>query len=315
MKENTHTDNYRLLSGGAFLQKPSSTTWVYGTTNKNEQLPPTFRLWDSPVKNQSSKSTCVAHALASAVEILQHYDTGSRESISTSWFYGYREPDDHQQEGMYILEALETARKTGGVPKSLMPDNLGYQESRKLIQDMESVCLKAASEYKIKNYASIEKEDIMRGIYKNNAPVIIGIMVYDSFLNVDNTGILTVPKISEKDYGGHAVLCTGWTTINNDIYLVIKNSWGEDWGDNGYAYMKLTDEMPIYEMYIIYDETNYPLELTDISGHWCEEDVKLAIRCGILNGYEDKTYRPGNYITRAEMATIVARLLRKTAMY
>ncbi len=139
--------------------------------------------------------------------------------------------------------------------------------------------------------------------------------VYDSFLNVDSTGILPVPKKTEKSYGGHAVLCTGWTTINNEIYLVIKNSWGEYWGDNGYAYMKLSDDMPIYEMYIIYDETDNPLCLTDIVGHWCEEDTKLAIRCGILNGYEDKTFRPDNYITRAEMSSIVAKLLRKTTMY
>lgn len=303
------------LSGGAFLKKPSSTTWVYGSTNKRQQLPPTFRLWDSPVKNQLSKSTCVAHALASAVEILQHYDTGSREIISTSWFYGYRDATHYQEEGMYISEALEMARKIGGVPKTLMPDNLGYQESRNIIWQMEDVCLKSAVKYRIKNYAEISKKDIMRGIYENISPVIIGMEIYESFLSVNSTGILPVPKKTEKYYGGHAVLCTGWTTINNDIYLVIKNSWGEGWGDNGYAYMKLSDEMPIYEMYIIYDETNHPLELTDISGHWCEEDIKLAVRCGILGGYEDQTYKPNNYITRAEMGAIIARLLRKTAMY
>ena len=306
---------YKQLSGGALLRKPSPTTWVYSATNKSRKLPPTFRLWDSPVKNQLSKYTCVAHALASAVEILQHYDTGSREIISTSWFYGYRESDDYQQEGMYISEALEMARKVGGVPKSLMPDNLGYKESQKLIQGMKDSCLSVAGNYRIKNYASIEKYNIMSSMYENNAPVIIGMVVYDSFLYVDSTGILPVPKDTEEIHGGHAVLCVGWTTINDEVYLVIKNSWGEDWGDNGYAYMKLSDDMPIYEMYIIYDEANHPLFLTDIAGHWCEEDAKLAIRCGIINGYEDETFKPDNNITRGEMASIVAKLLKKTAMY
>ena len=297
------------------MQKPSSTTWVYGSTNKKELLPSTFRLWDSPIKNQLTKSTCVAHALASAVEILQHYDTGSRELISTSWFYGYRDADDYQQEGMYILEALEMARKVGGVPKTLMPDNLGYDESRKLIQDMKESCLSISGGYRIKNYASINKQDILSGIYNNNAPVIIGMDIHDSFIDVDSTGILSVPKETEQNYGGHAVLCVGWTIINDDVYLVIKNSWGEQWGDNGYAYMKLSDDMPIYEMYIVYDEINHPLELTDINGQWFEEDVKLAVRCGILNGYEDGTFKPEKPITRGEMGVIVARLLKKTAMY
>ena len=308
-------NNFKQLTGGAFLQKPSPTTWVYGTSSKDSSLPPTFRLWDSPIKNQLTKSTCVAHALASAVEILQHYDTGSRELISTSWFYGYRDADDYQQEGMYILEALEMARKVGGVPKTLMPDNLGYNESRKLIQNMKDSCLSVSSSYRIKNYASITKQDILSGMYKNNAPVIIGMVVYDSFIDVDSTGVLSVPKETEQNYGGHAVLCTGWTTINDDIYLVIKNSWGEQWGDNGYAYMKLSDDMPIYEMYIIYDEINHPLKLTDIDGQWFEEDIKLAVRCGILNGYEDGTFKPEKPITRGELGVIVARLLRKTTMY
>ena len=297
------------------MQKPPPTTWVYGGMGLLEELPPTFRLWDSPVKNQLTKSTCVAHALASAMEILQHYDTGSREAISTSWFYGYREADDYQQEGMYISEALEMARKIGGVPKLLMPDNLSYTESRKIIQMMADDCLSVASNCRIKNYATIEKSNILCGIYENNSPVIIGMDVYDSFLNVDSTGILSVPKKTEKNYGGHAVLCTGWTTINDDVYLVIKNSWGEHWGDNGYAYMKLTDNMPIYEMYIIYDETNHPLKLTDISGHWCEEYAKLAVRCGILNGYEDGTFKPNNTVTRGELAAVIAKILKKTAMY
>lgn len=306
---------YEQLAGGALLRKPAATTWQYNITKGVSALPPTFRLWDSPIKNQLTKSTCVAHALASAVEILQHYDNGSRELISTSWFYGYREVDDYQQEGMYIDEALEMARKVGGVPKTLMPDNLGYAESRSMIQGMKNTCLSVAGNHRIKNYATINKQNIMSAMYDNNVPVIIGMTIYDSFINVDSTGILPVPKLTEKTYGGHAVLCIGWTTINNDVYLVIKNSWGEYWGDNGYAYMKLSDDMPIYEMYILYDEVNHPLNLTDISGNWADEDIKLAVRCGILNGYEDNTYRPDNNITRAEMASIVAKLLKKTAMY
>ena len=273
-------------------------------------------MWDSPIKNQLTKSTCVAHALASAIEIMQHYDTGSREEISTSWFYGYREQDDYQDEGMYISEALETARKIGGVPKILMPDNLGYNESRTIISGMTDKCLETAQDYRIKNYALLKsKYEIISAIYENKSPVIIGMETYQSFIDTDRTGIVPEPSVRETNYGGHAVLCVGWTTINEDIYLVIKNSWGTEWGDNGYAYLKLDGYIPIFEMYILFDATNHPLRLTDIDTYWGKEDIELAIRCGIINGYEDGTFKPEKPITRGEIGVIVARLLRKTAMY
>lgn len=37
--------------------------------------------------------------------------------------------------------------------------------------------------------------------------------------------------------GGHAVTITGWSYINNKFHWRLLNSWGNDWGDNGYAWL------------------------------------------------------------------------------
>ncbi|MCR1848938.1 IdeS/Mac family cysteine endopeptidase [Paeniclostridium sordellii] len=45
--------------------------------------------------------------------------------------------------------------------------------------------------------------------------------------------------------------------------------------------------------------------LNDISGHWAKKEINQFISSGYVNGYEDKTFRPDNSITRAEFVKLV----------
>ena len=48
---------------------------------------------------------------------------------------------------------------------------------------------------------------------------------------------------------------------------------------------------------------------SDISGHWAEEEILTAANKGLVYGYPDGTFRPNEYITRAEAATLVNRAI------
>ena len=48
---------------------------------------------------------------------------------------------------------------------------------------------------------------------------------------------------------------------------------------------------------------------TDISGHWAEKYIERAAALGWIAGYSDGTFRPSNYITRAEAMTMINRVL------
>lgn len=51
-------------------------------------------------------------------------------------------------------------------------------------------------------------------------------------------------------------------------------------------------------------------QFTDISGHWAEKAILLAANGAYwISGYEDGTFRPDNYITRAEAMTIINKML------
>lgn len=49
------------------------------------------------------------------------------------------------------------------------------------------------------------------------------------------------------------------------------------------------------------------IDFYDIRGHWAKEEIYTLIRKGIINGYPDKTFKPDNYITRAEFLVLLSR--------
>ena len=59
-------------------------------------------------------------------------------------------------------------------------------------------------------------------------------------------------------------------------------------------------------------EAEYGLGFSDTGGNWAEGYIISAARHGIINGYEDGSFRPENTITRAEAAKIVNVLLHRT---
>ena len=47
----------------------------------------------------------------------------------------------------------------------------------------------------------------------------------------------------------------------------------------------------------------------DYEKHWASNYIKKVMSVGIMNGYSDKSFKPDKPITRAEMATVICRLL------
>lgn len=52
-----------------------------------------------------------------------------------------------------------------------------------------------------------------------------------------------------------------------------------------------------------------PIQFTDISSHWAKDYIEKAVQAGLVNGYEDGTFRPSNQLTRAQVVAIIVRAL------
>jgi hypothetical protein len=85
------------------------------------------------------------------------------------------------------------------------------------------------------NMESGTEADIRREIY-HWGPVTTGFSVHADFMAWDGQGIYRWDGKSE-DQGGHAVVIVGWGAEGGIMYWIIRNSWGEYWGDGGHFRM------------------------------------------------------------------------------
>ena len=99
-------------------------------------------------------------------------------------------------------------------------------------------CYKEAEGLKSKKYVRANTDlDHLKGYLQSGFPVIFGFVVFESFESdeVAKTGKMPMPQSDETRLGGHAVLMCGYDDKQN--CFIVRNSWGDEWGDNGYFYM------------------------------------------------------------------------------
>jgi len=76
----------------------------------------------------------------------------------------------------------------------------------------------------------------MLEVLSSNKPIVLGIKIFDSFMNLDRgNAVMTLPDKDDAYVGGHAVAVVGYKLDPNAF--LIKNSFGSSWGDNGYCWM------------------------------------------------------------------------------
>jgi C1A family cysteine protease len=78
----------------------------------------------------------------------------------------------------------------------------------------------------------------MRKAFSEGKPVVIAARLFNTFMSKETakTGLVPVPNLkADREVGGHAMMAVGFD--NKRKLIIVRNSWGPDWGDGGYCYM------------------------------------------------------------------------------
>ncbi len=188
------------------------------------------------VYDQGQLGSCTANAIGGAF----HFDLIRQKAavfMPSRLFIYYNERvienTVNNDNGAQIRDGIKTVNKQGVCPEPSWPYNIS-----EFAQKPHANCYNEALKHQVLSYQRVVRDiNQMKGCLADGYPFVFGFTVYESFEGsaVAKTGILNLPKKTEKVVGGHAVLAVGYDDTGKRF--VVRNSWGANWGQKGYFTM------------------------------------------------------------------------------
>lgn len=206
--------------------------------------------WCSPIEQQGSLGSCTAHA---GVGLVEYYEMrASKKHLDASRLFLYKVTRNLLQwtgdTGAFLRTTMGALVLFGVPPEKYWPYMI-----QKFEDEPSTFCYAFAQNYQTISYFRLDplgtaKDQLLDRIKRFLAagyPSMFGFAVYTSIRQVTNDGKIPFPEPGERQLGGHAVAAIGYDDnikIKNEPdgpettgALLIRNSWGTDWGANGYG--------------------------------------------------------------------------------
>jgi hypothetical protein len=248
--------------------------------DKFEKLPPKVDLREhlTEVEEQVGMS-CVANAFAGAYEYLAKRNNGESGDVSRLYiYYNARYLDEAQDKdgGSRMYNAIEGLKQYGACSEELWPN-----DETMILEEPDEHSYNHGANFKIEEAEYIETDlDVWKHTLAEGYPIAFSLNTFGSFdTATKNKGRVPMPKQSDnvrETHGWHAMLCVGYSDPDN--VFIVRNSWGNGWGDKGYCYIPYN--------YVIHNDFNgdnswiiKSVENLDFSeGVWDEtEDSNFAV--------------------------------------
>lgn len=213
-----------------------------------------LRRWCSPVEDQGGIGACTAHAGVGMVEYYEKRAFGKHIDASRLFLYKATRnlAELRGDSGAFIRSTMGALVLFGVPPERYWPYT---DRDPEFDEEPSAFCYSFAENYKSIKYFRHDPPHLSEGaalgsVKKSLAagiPAMFGFTVYSSIAQAEGTGKIPFPCRNERVLGGHAVVAVGYDDnmeIRNadcDVAtkgaLLIRNSWGEGWGDGGYGWL------------------------------------------------------------------------------
>lgn len=210
-----------------------------------------LRKWCSPIENQQNIGSCTANSVAAVVEYFENKTYGKFIDASRLFLYKTTRNLLHStgDTGAFLKSTLGALVLFGMPPEEYWPYN-----PSKFDDEPDAFCYAFAHNYRCISYfrhdpPNLSKSEVLESIKKylnSGIPSVFGFTVYQSIQLADQTGLIPFPTRNEKILGGHAIAAMGYddemeiegmTGQKTKGAILIRNSWGEEWGLNGYGWL------------------------------------------------------------------------------
>jgi C1A family cysteine protease len=201
--------------------------------------------WCTPVENQGELGSCTAQAVVSMMEYMQL--RGNGKYVEGSRLFVYKTTRNLLgwigDTGGSLRAAMKSLALFGIPPEEYWP----YVIER-FDEEPSSFLYSFAANYQALDYTRLDSYGLKQAIIIENIknvlaaglPVVFGFSVYTSISNAPD---IPFPNPTmDKQIGGHAVMAVGYDierVVNGKPTpsLIIRNSWGPEWGVYGYGYL------------------------------------------------------------------------------
>lgn len=238
---------------------------------------------------QGRQGSCIGWASAyGARTILQAQATGSDpNAVAFSPAYLYNQIALSDCQGAYMQDAMQSMLQNGAVPFKEFP----YDE-RTCAAEPRSNHIQLGRQYRIRGFNRLTygernfKPDI-QGVKQHlaqGAPVVIGMMVGGTFMSRmvgQKVWYPTAADYAMQGYSGHAMCVIGYDDNLEGGAFHIMNSWGEEWGDRGNAWVRYGD----FERFTKEAYGLHPMGKADSKA----DAGKMAVEFGLLDMGTQKT--------------------------
>ncbi len=209
-----------------------------------------------PVGSQGAQNCCTAWAVGYYFKSYQENKENNRTDASQradannicspAFIYNLIHVEDdggsYFDDGFYVLNTL------GCSSLAEMPfddsDYTTWPSKSAFIDAMKKKTVTPSNGYN-ENYIELDGDadlDSLKQLLLNGNVVVFGISVYDNYYNIsDYNNIYALADKTGTDHGGHAQCIVGFddtkeTPDGTGAFKVV-NSWGPDWGDNGFYWI------------------------------------------------------------------------------